>query len=336
MQAWKYSPAELAVVRAFVDGDPLDQAGGPLDVRTVVAAIRPEAKDRFLIEEVPWERFPSGTDMRKDLEQARSGDDDAAARHAVDMVIGLCANDTRAAAAPAVPFLLRIAADPTAGPHRARALTAAGEVARMRHHGVCTREGLLRLHGADDWMFEPTGYPQNWSVQAAREAITTDIGLLLSLLDDPDPAVRLATAYVLAAATGRARDILTALHTRLPVEHNPTVRAGLVLAIAQLARAHHDAQTTAWMRACWSDPTLPPEVRVSAALGWLCLTEDPVPDEMRTLLNEHATPDLAHLLEPGPWMHAASTGCRTGLQRCLHTMLHPNSPDPTDRDNPWA
>ncbi|MFJ9461606.1 hypothetical protein ACIRST_41865 [Kitasatospora sp. NPDC101447] len=69
MQAWKYSPAELAVVRAFVDGDPLDQAGGPLDVRTVVAAIRPEAKDGFLIEEVPWERFPDGTDMRKDLEQ---------------------------------------------------------------------------------------------------------------------------------------------------------------------------------------------------------------------------------------------------------------------------
>ncbi|MEU8927790.1 hypothetical protein AB0D10_43965 [Kitasatospora sp. NPDC048545] len=334
VQAWEYSPAELAVVRAFVDGDPLDQAGGPLDVRTVVAAIRPEAKDGFLIDEVPWERFPSGTDVRKDLEQARSGDD--AARHAVDMVIGLCANDMRAAAAPAVPFLLRIATDPAAGPHRARALTVAGEVARMAHHGICTREDMLRFRGDDEWRFEITGYLQNWSVQAAREAITADTGLLLSLLDDPDPAVRLAAAYVMAAAVGRARDILTALHTRLPVEHGPAVRAGLVLAIAQLARAHHDAQTTAWMHACWSDPTRPPEVRVSTALGWLCLTEDPVPDEMRTLLNEHATPDLARLLEPLPWMHAASTGRRTGLQRCLHAMLHPDVPDPTDCDNPWA
>ncbi|MFD8784991.1 HEAT repeat domain-containing protein [Kitasatospora sp. NPDC059599] len=119
-------------------------------------------------------------------------------------------------------------------------------------------------------------------MQAAREAITADTALLLPALDDPDPAVRLAAAYVLAAA-GRAHDILAAVHTRLLLEHDPAVRAGLVLAIAQLSRAHQDTATTAWMRACWSDPARPPEIRVSAALGWLCLTDDPVPDTLRTM-----------------------------------------------------
>ncbi|MER7582271.1 hypothetical protein [Kitasatospora sp. NPDC097691] len=327
MEAWEYGPAELAVIRAFVDGDPLDQAGGPLDVRTVVADIRPEAKDGFLVEEVPWERFPDGTDVREDLEQVRSGDD-TATRRALSTILGLCANDMRVAAAPAVPFLVRIGAGPAVGSHRAGALTAVGEVARMRHQGVCTRENLLRLRGADDWLFEPTGYPQNWSVQAAREAITADTGLLLPVLADPDPAVRLAAAYALAAAAGRARDILTVVHARLPVEPDPAVRAGLVLAIAQLALAQQDMPTTAWMRACWSAPTRPPEVRVSAALGGLCLTDGPVPDDLRTMLNDLATPDLAQLLEPLPWMQAASTGGRTGLQRCLHTMLHPDTPEP--------
>ncbi|WP_406210494.1 hypothetical protein OH807_40815 [Kitasatospora sp. NBC_01560] len=53
-------PAYREVVRAFVDGDPFDRTGGPLDVRAVVAGIRPEAKDGFLLEEVPWDRFPEG------------------------------------------------------------------------------------------------------------------------------------------------------------------------------------------------------------------------------------------------------------------------------------
>ncbi|GHF77574.1 hypothetical protein GCM10018790_64620 [Kitasatospora xanthocidica] len=334
MGAWEYGPAELAVIRAFVDGDPLDQAGGPLDVRAVVAGIRPEAKDGFLIEEVPWERFPDGTDVREDLERSRSGED-CAVRRALSRINGLCANDMRAAAAPAVPFLVRFGTDQAAG-HRAEALTVSGEVARMAHQGVCRREDMLRFLGDDEWRFEVTGYPQTWSVRAAREAITADADLLLPVLDDPDPAVRVGAAYALAAAVGRARHILAAVHARLTVEHDPAVRAGLVLAIAQLARAHRDLPTTAWMRTRWADPDRPPEVRVSAALGWLCLTDEPVPDDLRTAVDDLATSDLAELLEPLPWMQAASSATATGLRRCVHAMLHPDIPDPSACDDPWA
>ncbi|QIY93008.1 hypothetical protein HEP87_00590 [Streptomyces sp. S1D4-11] len=64
---------------------------------------------------------------------------------------------------------------------------------------------MLRFRSDDEWFFEVTGYLQNWSVRAARDAIAVDTDLLLPLLDDPDPAVRIATAYALAAASPARR-----------------------------------------------------------------------------------------------------------------------------------
>ncbi|GAA1113780.1 hypothetical protein GCM10009663_63200 [Kitasatospora arboriphila] len=168
-----------------------------------------------------------------------------------------------------MPFLIRIGTGPGSS-HRVEALGVVAEAARMRHQGVCTREDMLRFRDDDEWSVEVTGHPQNWSVQASREAITTDTGLLLPLLDDPDPAVRIAAAYVLAAALDRAQDIRTALHSRLNTEDDPAVRAALVLAIAQLGGAHRHEPTVVWARDCWADPARPAEVRVSAALGWRC------------------------------------------------------------------
>ncbi|MFF2518465.1 HEAT repeat domain-containing protein [Streptomyces sp. NPDC058086] len=334
MNSWDSDPAYQAVVRAFVDGDPLDQAGGPLDVRAVVAGIRTDAKDGFLLDEVPWDRFPDGVSVREVMERLRSGDA-SAVRGALDSLIGLCADDMRAAVAPTVPFLIRIGADPEAG-HRAEALAVTAEVARFRHQGVCTRADMLRFRGDDEWFFEVTGYLQNWSAQAARDAIAVDTDLLLPLLDDPDPSVRIATAYALAAASARAQDILSAFHACLLAEHDPAVRAGLVLAIAQLARAHQDSPTVVWMRACWSDPARQPEVRVSTALGWMCLTDLPVPDELRVMLDDLATHETAQLMAPLPWMRAAENTNSNGLHRCLRAMLHPDTPDAEDHDDPWS
>ncbi|MFC5665589.1 hypothetical protein ACFP3U_21745 [Kitasatospora misakiensis] len=334
MHWWENDPAYRAVVRAFVDGDPLDQAGGPLDVRAVVAGIRPEAKDGFLLEEVPWDRFPDGIRVRENLERLRSGEP-AAVHGALGMLIGMCANDMRAAVAPAVPFLIRVGASSEAG--HAEALAVAAEGARMRHQGVCTRADMLRFRGDGEWSFEVTGYLQNWSVQASRYAIAADTDLLLPLLDDPEVTVRIASAYVLAAASGRAQDILTAFHARLLAEHDPAVCAGLVLAIAELARAHRESQTTAWIQACWSDPARPPEVRVSAALGWMCLTDEPIPDELRTMLDDLTTDETVQLMAPLPWMRAVENGRSSGLHRCLRAMLHPDTPDTeVGCDDPWS
>ncbi|AWT47220.1 collagen-like protein [Streptomyces actuosus] len=196
----------------------------------------------------------------------------------------------------------------------------------MQHQGVSTRADMLRFRGDDEWFFEVSGYMQNWSVQAARNAIAADSDLLLPLLDDPDPEVRNAAAYALAAASAREENILRAFHAQLLAEHEPAVRAGLVLAMAQLALAHQDARTVAWMRSCWSDPARPPEVRVSAALGWMCLTDLPVSDELRALLDEFATDKMARLMAPLPWMRAAEDTDGDGLRRCLRIMLHPGNP----------
>ncbi|MFJ9448346.1 response regulator transcription factor [Kitasatospora sp. NPDC101235] len=60
-----------------MDGDPLDQIGGPLDIRAVVAGIRPEAKDRFLLlrrrpspATPPWRRWCSSNSWRRPVAAA--------------------------------------------------------------------------------------------------------------------------------------------------------------------------------------------------------------------------------------------------------------------------
>ncbi|MFG3134540.1 hypothetical protein ACGFZU_43570 [Streptomyces tendae] len=76
---------------------------------------------------------------------------------------------------------------------------------------------------------------------------------------------------------------------------------------------------------------------MSAALGWMCLTDLPVPDELAALLDHLATHETAQLMAPLPWMRAAEHAAGNGLQRCLRTMLHPDTPDAEDRrDDPWS
>ncbi|WP_143079154.1 hypothetical protein [Streptomyces monashensis] len=150
----------------------------------------------------------------------------------------MCANDMRAAAVLAVPFLIRIAAD-TRHPYRANALAEVSSPARARYFGVASRAELL-LHRANpqyndhyaDYGVEVTGYPAGWSVAAARAAITGDATLLKPLLHDPDPAIRIRAAYALAAATDLDRAVRASFRTRLDAEQDPIVHAALVRALA--------------------------------------------------------------------------------------------------------
>ncbi|MER6364483.1 hypothetical protein [Kitasatospora sp. NPDC001527] len=65
MSDWRTDPT-YAMCRALVNGAELSSfADGPFDVRAVAAAVRPEAKDRFLLDEVPWENFPQGDHVRE-------------------------------------------------------------------------------------------------------------------------------------------------------------------------------------------------------------------------------------------------------------------------------
>ncbi|WP_439673371.1 hypothetical protein [Embleya sp. MST-111070] len=230
-----------------------------------------------------------------------------------------------AAGALVVPFLLRIAADPSTH-ERLAVLQLCARMARRDFWDDGTRAGLLRVAYADDDVrFSTDGSVQNWSIRAARDAVATDADVVIGLLDDPDPLVREMAAYVLAAASGRASEISTALHARLDVEVDARVRAGLVLAIAQLAHEHDPDDAAAWARALWSDPTGPAEVRVSAALAWLCLVDDPVPDTLRAVIEETVTPELHRLLSPTLWMRQVEDTGVDGLAHTLWQMLDPDT-----------
>ncbi|MEW2588161.1 hypothetical protein [Streptomyces virginiae] len=331
----------LAMCAALVDGAELSSfVGGPFDVRAVVAGIRPEAKDGFLLDEVPWEHFPQGHRVMEAVQLLHTGGSPAGTGAGV--VGGMCADDMRAAAVLAVPFLIRIAAD-TRHPHRAGALAEASAPARARYFGVASRDGLL-LHRAntpyddhyDDYGVEVTGYPAGWSVAAARTAITADTALLQPLLDDPEPAIRINAAYALATATDYEHTVRAGFRTRLTVEPDPIVRAGLVLATAEATRAHPHPPTSTWIRERWQDPTQAPEVRLAAAIGWLCLTDQPAPDDLHATVDHLATDERAHAMNNLPWIAAVGGSRETGLQRCVRKLLHPKQPDPADCDDPWC
>ncbi|MFD6968933.1 hypothetical protein [Streptomyces sp. NPDC059979] len=268
------------------------------------------------------------------LTRLRSTDADVSAPALGRLWDSLVHQGTVGSVAPlTVPFLLRVAADPEAH-DRASTIRLANAVARQQHWGFGTRDTFLQV-ATQSWSCDCSGYAMNWSVEASRHAITADVDLLLPHLDNPDPDIRTSACYALATASDGAGRITGALRARLATEQDPVVRAGLVLAVAELAAENADLHVAPWTRALWTQPAQPAEVRVSAALAWLCLVDDPVPDELRTTLDALVTDDLVDVFDGVPWI--AHVGER-GLVRALDQMLDNAKPgviDPWD-DAPWA
>ncbi|MFE2911959.1 hypothetical protein ACFXI0_08440 [Kitasatospora indigofera] len=311
----------------YEEDGPGFHAGTPQDVRVVVAGMTAEVKDGPDYDAVPWARFHHafgpGSDLPGRLTRIRYGDVRAAGDELEALWDAVCHQGTpNAAGALTVPFLIRIAlTHPTPPP---RALRLVGALARRPHLRDGTRTGLLRTCSpAGSLIFEPSGYVSTWSVQAARQALTADADLLLLLLDHPAPAVRTAAAYALAAAASPARDRITAaLHARFDAEDDPVTRASLVLAIGELAWEERDAAANACTLAWWQDPTRPAEVRMSAALVWLCLVDDPVPVDLDAFFDAEATDHLATLLTPVPWFQDLAE--KEGLRTALTQMRNPD------------
>ncbi|WP_393062397.1 hypothetical protein [Streptomyces sp. LN549] len=336
MGDWRTDPT-FAMCRALVDGaDPAAFAGGPFDVRAVAAAIRPETSNRAVLDDLPWGNFPHGEEARDAVRQLLTAD--GTAHNSMAVLIGMCADDSRAAAALAVPFLIRIATDPH-HPHRADALGGLAAPARARHFGTASRDELLLhrsgpLHDVlDDYGVEVTGYPAGWSVAAARAAITAGISVLLPLLNESDPAMRISASYALATAADPGRTVRSAFATRFAKEQDPLASAALVLATAETTRAHPRRPDTARIGKLWQNRAQPSEVRLAAAIGWLCLTDEPAPDALQATVRALATEERARAMDVLPWMTAAGCG-EPGLLRCVRRMLHPEEPEPYD--DPWA
>ncbi|WP_406259935.1 hypothetical protein OH779_01590 [Actinacidiphila glaucinigra] len=236
-----------------------------------------------------------------------------------------------------MPFLIPLAIDAHRR-HRAAALAVLSGPARARHHGVASREELLlhrndpRRHAPDthdDYGYEVTNYPAGWSVAAARAAITTDTSALLPLLADSDPTVRVDAAYALATAADPDHIIRTSMAGGFAAEGDAMVRAALLLATAELTRAHPHPPTVPWLRERWHDRMEAPETRLAAAIARLCLTDQSAPEELRRTVDALADDERAHAMEEAlPWMSAASGTNEPGLLRCRRCMLHPEEPDP--------
>ncbi|MER5820465.1 hypothetical protein ACFV6M_30440 [Streptomyces californicus] len=297
-----------------------------------MGSIPREVKDGFTYDEIPWQRFPHfygpGEEVPGRLATLASGDAEAAGRALGDLWEHLHhQGSTIAVGALAVPFLLRITAIGLPG-LRADTLRLVAEIGRCQHFGDGTREGLLQVTEDPLEVEGTTMCPTNWTIQAARDAITDDLHLLFPLLPDPDPDVGSATAFVLAAVTGEIARVSSALHRRLAVEDDPVVRVSLILAIAQLAREHQDEDAPSWARELWSDPGRPPEIRIGAGLAWLCLVDGPAPDELQALLADPSTDQCSDLFQRVPWIRPVDH-YGSGLRRCIHEMLTLDVPRPT-------
>ncbi|MEU2626312.1 hypothetical protein [Kitasatospora sp. NPDC007106] len=219
-----------------------------------------------------------------------------------------------------MPFLLRLAADPQAH-GRTRALVTS--VARQQHWGWGTRDEFL-LTVRPGLCCSCDGYAMNWAIEASRHAVTADTDLLLGLLHDPDPEIRIWACYTLATALGSADRITAALRTRLAVERAPGVRASLVLAVAELARERTGSLAATWLDALWADPARPADVRVPAALAWLCPADGPVPDDLRATVDALVADDLAPVLGDVPWFRHVNDV--NGLTDTLRQMLNGAEP----------
>jgi HEAT repeat protein len=198
----------------------------------------------------------------------------------------------------------------------------AAEAGHRNHFGRDRREDLLQVEYLPEEAaaFDAGGYPVQWILQAARDALAAGVPLLTELLDDPDPAVRAHAAYALATAASPPSHVRDELRARLVLEREPSVRISLVLAVTQLAvEQAGDPGIVAWTRQLWTGQGNPADVRLAGALAWLCATQARPPAALLDLLTALAGAPAAQWLQGVPWPD--DIGYHGGLAAWLVSFL---------------
>ncbi|MER7471244.1 HEAT repeat domain-containing protein [Micromonospora sp. NPDC000018] len=286
-------------LRRAIRDDRLTEYWADRDVRKLLAGL-PRDADGPTLDQIPWHAFGYAELIPNWLRQMVGEDADVAGQALSGLWECVRHQGGVSAGAPlVVPFLLRAAVDP-ATHRRADVLLLAAEAGRRNHFGTDRRGDLLNAAEPGP-MIDCDGYPVEWSIEAARQAIAADATIVVGLLDDPDPLIRSRASYALAAALPSSPAFVDALDARLSAETDPAVRVSLILGRAQLAREAGDPTAVPWAHRLWSDPAQPMEVRFGAAIGWLCLIDEPAPAPLLDLLAAAATPQLDEVIRRVPW-----------------------------------
>ena len=278
-----------------------------VDVRELVGALTPGSLN---IEDSAWDDALPARDLLRDVRVAVRGlgDSDLSV---VDKSLThlrwlVCGDGNTTVVGPlVVPTLVRAPA--RVGPRlRAEMLQLAGDMARVDTLRQAVRPWLLRTM-QPLMVYDPSGYIENWSVEAVRALVGRDGDLLTALLRDNSPEVRGRAAYVLAAAKPVSFDVVGVLRARLMVESDPAVQTILVLGVAQYEKDQDRTdEALSWSRSLWSDPVAPLGVRLGGVIAWLALTPADPPSELQSVRAAMPMPVVGELLMQLPWIWSLS------------------------------
>ncbi|MFL6077026.1 MAG: HEAT repeat domain-containing protein [Mycobacteriales bacterium] len=198
----------------------VDNAGEPPATAPAADAADPAAEPAVVdlagLDTVPWGRLRHAYGMAGDLPDLFR--DAADPERSADALFALSARlyhqggQVCPAASPSVPFLLRLAAEPS----------------------VPARVEVLRLLGA---LAEAgRNAPPRFVDPAWSRAFGGAVPGLVALLADPDPAVRREVAFPLTHAVEHAGAVLAAFRSRWAAEPDAAARLGLAIGAGQLVR----------------------------------------------------------------------------------------------------
>ena len=125
-------------------------------------------------------------------------------------------------------------------------------------------------------------------VKQAHDAVAEGMKTYFTLLEYPDPAVRMSVTYTLASLAEHAPEILPVVNAHLEIERDPQVRASLLLCIGLLAvdRSQEYAQYFCDMVNAEQEQDL---VRLAAAMALVRLSKESTPAEVIQRLVETMT-----------------------------------------------
>jgi hypothetical protein len=241
------------------------------------------------LDEVPWERlshaYGSAGDVPGLLRDLRASDLAVCEQALTDLFASITHQGTRyPATAPAVPFLAELAAaSDTPNRHDLLLLLA---------YAAVGTDWPSLPDGVDPARFGDPSYAPGcgpgrrqdevpWA-RAAYQAVSQEVPQLLGLVDDDDPRLRQASAYLVAWFPRHAAAGLGRLRARLGAEPDPNAAATMVVAVGLLAGAHGQVADAPLLAELLGAPE--PLVRWAAAIALARLVDDPPEPAVAELL----------------------------------------------------